>query len=756
MELIQSSITKNVKRINFFVIICLSFSAIFLGCSAGGGGGTGGGGEAPEMDVTWDGTDVDDGAVNFDLGTIQIDQTLEYTFTITNSGNLDLNLTGNPDKIVLAGAGFSKDESATAAVLAQSASTTFEVELDATGSVVDDVYTADISIDNDDGDENPYDFSVQVTVVAQAPEINVKQDGDDIISGSAFDFEDVQIGASPAVTFTIENLGMVDLNLDGVPDLVSFVGDAQFTVTADPLTPVVSGGSTTFEITYTPTAEEINTATISIANDDSDEDPYTITLAGTGVVAEPEINIQEGGADIPNGTVNYDLGNTFVGTPLDVTFTIENEGYADLNLSGAPIVVISDDADGVFSLDTDAATPVAGPGSTTFIITYDPAAEVTSTATITVESDDTDEATYSFSIQAAGVIPLPEINVQEGGVDVPDGTVDYDVGETRNDTPMNITFTIQNTGDDVLNLTAGPPRVTVSGDAEFALDTDAAASVAAHGSTTFIIAFDPAGVDGTYNASISIDHDDTTDDENPYNFSIAATAATPGIYVEENSVEVTQASTVDYGTTTPGTPVVKTYTVTNDGNNDLTITSIVLTGTGSAEYTLDTTGVVSPIAPTASGTFTLTFDANSGGTYAGIITITNDDPVDASYVFNTTAACTGPEIQLVRTTGTGSPKIEVIAAQDNWNNQVSTITFQIDNLGNTDLNVSNITITNDGDGAFALEVLVYPIVISASGSTTFDIEFTPGDTDFHNCTLTVYSDDYDEATFTVPLRARIQ
>jgi surface protein len=50
-----------------------------------------------------------------------------------------------------------------------------------------------------------------------------------------------------------------------------------------PSTTVVPSAFTTFQITFDPSAVGIRTATISIANNDANENPYTFAIRGTGV-----------------------------------------------------------------------------------------------------------------------------------------------------------------------------------------------------------------------------------------------------------------------------------------------------------------------------------------------------------------------------------------------------------------------------------------------------------------------------------------
>ncbi len=125
------------------------------------------------------------------------------------------------------------------------------------------------------------------------PEINLKGNSNDIANGSISpstsdhtDFGNVDVASGTMVrTFTIENTGTADLTLTGASPYVSLSGAhaADFSVTANPTTPISTSSSTTFQITFNPSATGVRSATVSIANDDSDENPYTFAIQGTGV-----------------------------------------------------------------------------------------------------------------------------------------------------------------------------------------------------------------------------------------------------------------------------------------------------------------------------------------------------------------------------------------------------------------------------------------------------------------------------------------
>lgn len=126
----------------------------------------------------------------------------------------------------------------------------------------------------------------------------------------------------------------------------------------------------------------------------------------------------------------------------------------------------------------------------------------------------------------------PEIVVQGNSVSIVDGdntpslTDHTDFGDALvAGGTVERTYTIRNTGTATLNL-SGSPRVAVSGThaADFTVTTQPAATVAAGGTTTFQVTFDPLAV-GTRTAALSIANNDAN--ENPYTYSILGNGTTP-------------------------------------------------------------------------------------------------------------------------------------------------------------------------------------------------------------------------------------
>ena len=124
------------------------------------------------------------------------------------------------------------------------------------------------------------------------PLMNIKGNNVSIVNGDITpiitdysDFGPANVAAGTVVrTFTIENTGLAALNFTGTPKVViSGANAADFTVTNQPTSPVaITSGTTTFSITFDPSADGVRNATISITNDDLIKNPYTFDITGYG------------------------------------------------------------------------------------------------------------------------------------------------------------------------------------------------------------------------------------------------------------------------------------------------------------------------------------------------------------------------------------------------------------------------------------------------------------------------------------------
>jgi len=126
------------------------------------------------------------------------------------------------------------------------------------------------------------------------PEMDVLGNNVSIVDGdstpSLTDYTDfgstLTIGGSVSHTFSIQNSGNANLNLTGTPKVtISGANASDFSVTVQPTSPISSSGSTTFTVVFDPSASGTRSASISIANDDSNENPYDFSIQGQGTGA---------------------------------------------------------------------------------------------------------------------------------------------------------------------------------------------------------------------------------------------------------------------------------------------------------------------------------------------------------------------------------------------------------------------------------------------------------------------------------------
>ncbi len=355
----------------------------------------------PEMNVKGNNTDIADGDTtastsdHTDFGSIDISSgTLSRIFTIENfEAVAGLNLTGSPNKVVLSGthaSDFTVTEDALANPITINNPQSFTITFDP--SVVG-IRTATVSIANNDSDENPYDFAIQGTGTA-APEMDVEGNSTNIADADTTpstdddtDFGSVTVGNNTTKTFTIKNIGNAELNLTGSP-IVSVTGSG-FSVTTQPSSPVaVTNGETTFVVEFTPTTTGEITGEISIANDDSDENPYNFNITANALNETPVIS------DIADQTTNEDTATAAI------YFTISDVATAvgDLTLTGSSsnTALVSD------------ANIIFGGSDGNRTVTVTPLANQSGSATITVTvSDGSLTATDTFELTVTAVNDTP-------------------------------------------------------------------------------------------------------------------------------------------------------------------------------------------------------------------------------------------------------------------------------------------------------------------------------------------------------------
>ena len=522
-----------------------------------------------------------------------------------------------------------------------------------------------------------------------APAISVQQ--------TAVNFGTIDAGQTGEQTITITNTGTADLEITGIE---SDVSGLTFDTTTFTLAP---NGSQTVTITFPSSAEGTFSGNITISSNDPDHATQTVSVSITvQPPPAPAISVQESAVDF--GTVAF-------AKSVQQTITITNTGTADLEITG-----IESDVSGL-TFNTTTFT-LAPDGSQTVTVTFPSSTAGTFSGNITISSNDPDEATSTVSVSVTVQMePVPMLVVGAPAIDF--GSIDAEETAQKTFTITNIgTADLEITGieSDVSGLTFDPSTFTLEPD----------------GSQTVTITF-PSSTEGTFSGNITISSNDPDHATQTVSVSITVQPPpAPAISVQE--------SAVDFGTVAFAKSVQQTITITNTGTADLEITGIESDVSG---LTFNTTTFT--LAPDGSQTVTVTFPSSTAGTFSGNITISSNDPDEAT---STVSVSVTVQMEPVPMLVVGAPAIDFgsIDAEE-----TAQKTFTITNIGTADLEITGIESDLPG---LTFEPSVFTLVPESSATIT--ITFPESMEGTFSGLINILSNDPDRAAHTLMISGVVQ
>ncbi len=439
-----------------------------------------------------------------------------------------------------------------------------------------------------------YGDDVTFTTWETVPEIYLSGGGNEIIDGSASpsltnltDFGSTPVtGGFVAKSYSIQNTGNANLDLDGSPIVgVSGTHASDFTVTVQPSsTSIAPSSSASFTVKFDPSATGLRTATISVSNSDSNEDPYDFVIQGTGTADPKPTATTDAASSI--GAYTAILNATVNGNGLETTVSFE---YGQSPSFGSTVSYGTLEARGGGTTDVPINKAISGLSPN-----YDYQFRVVAT--------NASGTTYGSTLDFATLRAIPEIQVfNESNLDIVNDNQSFytqsfgSTGETGGSLPK--TFTIRNSGVGNLSL-SGTPIVEVSGShaSDFTVTSQpSSTTLAPGGSTTFTVTFDPTAT-GARTATLSIANDDS--DENPFVIYVAgvgiASPTGPDVTTAAaSSISVSSAtlngSVDDLGS---NTTVTFEYGTTTGYGTQLNATpNSISAGTGTTAVSLDISGL---------------------------------------------------------------------------------------------------------------------------------------------------------------------
>jgi hypothetical protein len=194
------------------------------------------------------------------------------------------------------------------------------------------------------------DYSLK-SISLEGPALLVEQPtGTRLANGAAtVDFGNSLLGTPSPRVFTLRNAGNAPVS--GVAVTLEGPHAAEFAITAPPAGTVIPGGSTSFTITFTPSAEGTRSATLRIASNDPDDNPFTLALSGRGrspaeIVQQAYVKASNTGAgDFVGWSVAASGDTMVIGAPgefSNATGVNGNQANNSASQAGAAYVFVRD------------------------------------------------------------------------------------------------------------------------------------------------------------------------------------------------------------------------------------------------------------------------------------------------------------------------------------------------------------------------------------------------------------------------------
>lgn len=272
---------------------------------------------------------------------------------------------------------------------------------------------------------------------------------------------------------------------------------------------------------------------------------------------------------------------------------------------------------------------------------------------------------------------------------------------------------IQNTGTAILNVTGITRSAGTS--TEFTWSPAAPFTVSAGGAMTLTVTYAPTAL-GTDSGSLSVASNDPATPVST--LSLQASAATPAMPV----IGLSPAS-LSFGTVTVGSSATLTSQIQNNGTASLSVTNIAnCTGT-SAEYSGIFPALPFTVAPGSNVAMSVAYAPTNGGSDAGCIKVSSNDPSTPAINLNLSGSGLVPP-----------PAVSVISispASLSFGNVTvgssSSLSGQIRNNGTAGLNVTNITACTGTSAEFTGAFPAVPFSVAPAGSAAFSVDYTPVD-----------------------------
>ena len=383
---------------------------------------------------------------------------------------------------------------------------------------------------------------------------------------TSLSFGSTAVGSTAMQSVVVTNTGTAAANISQ-----STISGAGFTiVSGNAGTSIAVGQSATIQVQFAPTSPSAVTGMLTVTSDASNS-PLAISLSGTGT---------QGGLSANPASISF--GNLPVGNVAPITVTLSNTGTAAVSITAESI--------------TGAGFTMAGlspqsltPGQTTsFTVTFAPTTATNSSGSVSITSS---APGSPLTIALSGTGTQPQISANPTGA----GFGSVTIGNS-NSQPITLT----NNGNATLTFS----QITLSGAGMSQTGLSTSTTIAAGGNMMFNAVFTPASI-ATINGSITLTTNGTP---SPLTINLTGTGVAATLLLGTNP------ASLNFGNVNDGSNSSLPVLLTNNGNSNITISSVTVLGAGFSASGIPN-GTV--LTPGQSGTLTVTFAPTTPGAVSG-------------------------------------------------------------------------------------------------------------------------------------------
>jgi len=447
------------------------------------------------------------------------------------------------------------------------------------------------------------------------------------------DFGSVGVGNSTNYIFTLRNTGNAAVS---TPNNISFSGAnaGDFSQATTCGASLAVGATCQITVTFTPQGSGNRTASLVVTSGNAGV--LSLPLLGFGIPPTFIPDIQDTAGTSPITTRSF--ATTPVGEPFFPTyvFTLRNIGNAPLTGVANQVISGVDPAD--FTRSTTCAGSLLANATCTITVGFNPLTPGAKTATLEVNTTNGGSDTVTLDGTALAGVKQTTIQNTAGDTNLPDYTFPNTIALSS----ASYVFTIRNTGN--VNLqNVGTQSITGDDADQFARGTNCGAVLAPNATCTVTVTYSPNRVEAGMSASLNIN----PSNGGSSNIPLTGTSLTPTPVLSIRDTGDTTNLTSRTLTANIGSSQAYIFTVKNTGDSVLNnVNSQTVTGANASEF-VRTSSCGASLAPGASCTTTITFNATRAGTRSATLTFNPSNPLvsPAARVVSLTGEATGVAIR---------------------------------------------------------------------------------------------------------------